>query len=69
MLGGGALEYESDVQVPTREWKKGFYQKKGGGHSVWAPRKWGLFLAWTPKNGGHSVCKNAISSQNVQILC
>ena len=31
---------------------------------MWEPRKWGLFLVWTPKNGSHSVCKNTISSQN-----
>ena len=42
---------------------------KKGGHSVWAPKKRGPFLVLTPKNGGHSVCKNAISSQNLQILC
>ena len=24
---------------------------------------------WTPKNEGHLVCKNAVSSQNLQILC
>ena len=32
-------------------------------------KKLGSFLVWPPKNGGHSVCKNAISSQNLQILC
>ena len=27
-------------------------------------KKMGAFWVWTPKNGGHSVCKNAISRQN-----
>ena len=26
----------------------------------------GSFLVWTSKNGSHSVCKNAISSQSLQ---
>ena len=30
-------------------------------------KKMGTLLVWTPKNGGHSVCKNAISRQNLQI--
>ena len=30
-------------------------------------QKYGIFLVWTPQKGGHSVCKNAISSQNLQI--
>ena len=29
-------------------------------------KKMGSFLVWTPENGGHSVCKNAISSQNAK---
>ena len=44
---------------------------KKGGHSVWAQKKkkkkMGSFLMWTNKNGGHLVCGNAISSQNLQI--
>ena len=37
---------------------------------MWAQKKkkWGLFFVWTPKNGGHSVCKNEISRQNLQIF-
>ena len=30
-------------------------------------KKMGAFLMWTLKNRGHSVCKNAISRQNLQI--
>ena len=29
-------------------------------------KKMGFFLMW--KNGGHLACKNAVSSQNLQIL-
>ena len=31
-------------------------------------KKMGAFLMWTLKNGGHSVCKNAISRQNLQFF-
>ena len=38
-------------------------------NSVQARQKIGAFLMWTLKYGGHSVCKNAISRQNLQIFC
>ena len=54
-------------------------ENENRGHSVYdfiekrgsfgvGTKKWALFLEWTPKNEGHSVCKNAISRQNLQIF-
>ena len=55
------------VHVPTGEQKYGAFSvrcrwKKG---VIWCGlQKYGVFLVWTPQKGS-SVCKNAISSQNL----
>ena len=46
-------------------WGKILLKKEG--HSVWAPKTWDLFGCGPPKNGGHLVCKSAISSQNFML--
>ena len=43
--------------------------KKRGSLGVGTRKKLGLFEVRIPPNGGHSVCQNAISSQNLQIFC
>ena len=65
-----ALEYESELRymcLPENK-SRGIQCKmslKKGGHLVWAPKIWGLFGVNSQK--GSSVCKNAISSQSLQI--
>ena len=63
---GGALKNESDVHAYRRT-KIGGIQRKTSSKKGVIPC--GHQKVWTPKNGGHSVCKNAISRQNLQIFC
>ena len=37
-------------------------------HSVWAPKN-GIFSDVDSQKWDHLVCKNAIASQNLQVLC
>ena len=48
-------------------WCKISFKKMG--HSMWAPNKWGLFWHGLPNMRVIQCAKNAISRQNLQILC
>ena len=82
-LGGGQGEKPpvAEARGGTQIWKwrtSAYRRTKLGAFSVRFCRKKGVircghqkmgaFLVWTPKKGGHSVCKNAISMQNLQIF-
>ena len=55
--GVGALEYESDRYVPTKERKQGAFgvgfRRKQWGLWVWDLKRIGLFWFELPKIGGH----------------